>query len=114
LKLAHFVEQHGMAQVQIRSSRVETGFDPQRSTQLQTRLQIGKLDDFLRATANQLERSSSIVHVYLYKPKFAQAFGENEPRIGDTKSAIGVNYSLTARSAQILVPPCVDGVGAAG
>ena len=61
LELAHLVEQHGMAEVQIRRGRIEAGLDAQRPAQPEARLQILTLDDFIGAATDQVER---VVHVH--------------------------------------------------
>ncbi|GMV29989.1 MAG: hypothetical protein AMXMBFR59_21140 [Rhodanobacteraceae bacterium] len=53
LKLAHLVQQDGMAQMEIRRSRIEAGFDAKRSTELQSRLEVFPLDDLFRAATNE-------------------------------------------------------------
>jgi hypothetical protein len=40
LQLAHFVEQHSMAKMQVRRSRIKTGFNPQRFPGLEFLLQF--------------------------------------------------------------------------
>src|SRR5687768_9627892 len=59
LELPHLVEQHGMAQVQVRRGRVETGLDPQRAPRLhgsaQPRLQFLALEDLVGAPGDEVE-----------------------------------------------------------
>ena len=55
LELAHLVEQHGVAQMQIRRGRIETGLDPKRAAELQARFQLLRFEDFLRTAADQFE-----------------------------------------------------------
>ena len=64
LKLAHLVEQHRMADVQIRRRRVETGLDAQRPTRFQPLHQFFALDDFVRATRNRGQRLFQLAHAF--------------------------------------------------
>ena len=60
LELPHLVEQHGMAQVQVRRGRVETGLDAQRAAELEPGFQLLALEDFVGAAADQVERACSV------------------------------------------------------
>jgi len=51
LKMAQFVDEHRMTQVQVRCGRVETRLDPQRARLGQLLLQILLKKDFLGAPA---------------------------------------------------------------
>jgi len=52
-----------MAQMQVRRGRIETGLDAQRAVELQPRLQVFALDDFLGAATDQVERGLRIGHI---------------------------------------------------
>ena len=53
LELAHLVEQHGVAEMQIRCGGIETGFHPQRHAGGQARFELLKLEDLLGTAANE-------------------------------------------------------------
>ena len=53
LELAHLVQQHCVAQVQVGRSGVEAGLDPQRAAFLQARAQILELEDLVGTAADQ-------------------------------------------------------------
>jgi hypothetical protein len=53
LELAHLVQQHRMAQVQVGRGGVEAGLDPQRAAFLQARTQILELEDLVGTAADQ-------------------------------------------------------------
>jgi hypothetical protein len=53
LELPHLVEQHGVADVQVRRGRVEAGLDPQRAPDAQARLEFVGLEDFIGAATDQ-------------------------------------------------------------
>ena len=56
LEMTHFVDQHRMAQMQIRRSRVETRFHPKRFALFEFLPQVLFPDDFVRPTADPLQR----------------------------------------------------------
>ena len=58
LELPHLVEQHRVAQVQVRRGRVEARLDPQRPAERQPALQLVALEDFVGAAADQFEGMS--------------------------------------------------------
>ena len=67
LELAHFVEQHGVAKVQIGRSGVKASLDPQRPAAVfhgrgQTRLELFALEDFVTTTGNQLDSLLQLGH----------------------------------------------------
>jgi hypothetical protein len=62
LKLAHLVEQDGVTQMQIRRGRIEAGLDAQRPAELEPRLEVLALDDFLGASSDQVERRIDVGH----------------------------------------------------
>src|SRR5690606_13837754 len=55
LELAHLVQQHRVAQVQVGGGRVEPGLDPQRAPQLEPGLQLLALEDLVGAAGEQLQ-----------------------------------------------------------
>jgi hypothetical protein len=63
LELAHLVEQHGVANVQVRRGRIEAGLDSQRSTQGQARLHLFDLENFFGTATDHVERVLIAVHV---------------------------------------------------
>jgi hypothetical protein len=64
LELAHLVQQHGMAQVQIRRRRIEAGLDAQRPAAFQPLDQVFPLDDFVGATRNRGQRLLKLAHAF--------------------------------------------------
>ena len=55
LELAHLVQQHRVAQVQVGRGRVEAGLDPQRPALGQARGQFVDLEDFVGAAGDQFK-----------------------------------------------------------
>ena len=55
LELAHFIQKHGMAQMQIGRRGIEPRFNAQRTACLQARLKLLKLEYFLRTAADDFE-----------------------------------------------------------
>ena len=55
LELAHLVQQHGVAEVQVGRGRIEAGLDAQRTASLQPRLELIKLEYFLGTAADNFE-----------------------------------------------------------
>ncbi len=53
LELTHLVQQHRVAQVQVRRGGVEAGLDAQRAAFLQARAQILELEDLVGTAADQ-------------------------------------------------------------
>jgi len=53
LELAQLVEQHGVAQVQVRGRGVETSLDAQRAAAFQALAKFLGLEDFVGATTDQ-------------------------------------------------------------
>jgi len=53
LKLSHFVDQHGMPEVQVRSRWIKAGLDPQWLAAPQFFLQIRLKQDFITSTLDQ-------------------------------------------------------------
>jgi hypothetical protein len=66
LELAHLVEQHRVAEMQVRRGRIEAGLDPQRAAELEPREQIFALDDFFGAATNHVECLVDVVHSHLW------------------------------------------------
>ena len=62
LELPHLVEQHGVADVQIGRGRIEAGLDAQRTAELEPRLELLGLEDFLGAAADGFEGMCEIGH----------------------------------------------------
>ena len=62
LELTHLVQQNGMAEVQIRCSRVKTCLDSKRSPAGQSRLQFFGFDDFLCAAPDQVHGGLNVGH----------------------------------------------------
>ena len=62
LELPHLVEQHRVAEMQIRRGRIESGLDPQRAAELEARLELLALDDLVGAAADESERGLQIGH----------------------------------------------------
>ncbi len=61
LELPHFIEQHGVTQVQVRRGRIESGLDMQRFAALQFGNQLTFREQFLRAA---LELGQLFVEVH--------------------------------------------------
>ena len=55
LELPHLVEQHGMAEVQVRRGRIEARLDAQRAAELQAGLQLVALEDLVGAATDEVE-----------------------------------------------------------
>ena len=55
LELAHLVEQHRVAQVQVRRGRVESGLDAQRAAFLQAGFQLVALEQLVRPAGDQIQ-----------------------------------------------------------
>ena len=53
LELAQFIDKHGVAEMQIRGSRVETGLDAQRPSTLETYQQLGFKQNFVCAAPDK-------------------------------------------------------------
>ncbi len=106
LELPHLVEQHGVAEVQIRRRRIEAGLDAQRAAELQARLELLALDDLVGAAADQIERVLQIGHwnscwwrsrTAAPDPRFRSPIGS---RFNRPKSDLPVNYWLTTKCTQ--------------
>ena len=100
LKLAHLVEQHRVTQVQVRRSRVETGFHTQRPAELEPRFQVFALDDFLSAASNLLQRCRIVLHEYprgVRKERRFLYIYTDECRAEKRHLALIIRYSPTAR-----------------
>ncbi len=62
LELAHLVQQHGMAQMQIGRGRIEARLHAQRPAKFQSRLQFFEFDDFLGAARDLFQCCRNVVH----------------------------------------------------
>jgi len=72
LELAHLVEQHGVAEVQVRRGWIESRLHAQRSAKLEPRFQVFALDDFFGAAGDLLERCHRVVHVVPFRRRAHQ------------------------------------------
>src|SRR3546814_7107899 len=60
LELPHLVEQHGVADVQVRRGRVEAGLDPQRPARLQPCFELLALENLVGTARRSEEHTSEL------------------------------------------------------
>ena len=68
LELAHLVDDHRVAQVQVRRGGIEPDLHAQRSVEPETLLELLRLGDFVRAAGDQAERFVDIRHLRFRQP----------------------------------------------
>jgi hypothetical protein len=110
LELAHLVQQHRVPKVQIGRRCIENGLDAQRAAKALSSLQILRLDDFVGAAADQVERCLHVRHEtpcccaeHTASRRLPRKDG-NPPG----KPGVPVNNSLVSDCSQVLVAIGID------